>query len=84
MWSDRLYSNIMIGHMGTVWPMTPKGDPIGGNEPRIEATDSRRAGAGWQPFTSKRWKPQSTGQFNYYVPIGSGKSRLQVRLGLAD
>ena len=71
-WSDRLYSNIMIGHMGTVWPMTPKGDPIGGNEPRVEATNSIRSGAGWQPFTSKRWKPQSTAQFNYYVPIGSG------------
>lgn len=71
-WSDRLYSNIMVGHMGTVWPMTPKGDPVNGNEPRIEATDNRRSGAGWQPFTSKRWKPQSTGQFNYYVPIGSG------------
>ena len=71
-WSDRLYSNIMIGHMGTVWPMTPKGDPINGNEPRLEATDSVRSGAGWQPFTSKRWKPQSTAQFNYYVPIGSG------------
>ena len=71
-WSDRFYSNIMIGHMGTVWPMTPKGDPINGNEPRLEATDSVRSGAGWQPFTSKRWKPQSTAQFNYYVPIGSG------------
>ena len=71
-WSDRLYSNMMIGHMGTVWPMVPKGDPINGNEPRIEATTSVRSGAGWQPFTSKRWKPQSTGQFNYYVPIGSG------------
>ena len=71
-WSDRLYSNIMVGHMGTVWPMTPKGDPINGNEPRIEATNNLRSGAGWQPFTSKRWKPQSTGQFNYYVPIGTG------------
>ena len=71
-WSDRLYSNIMIGHMGTVWPMTPKGDPVSGNEPRVEATNSIRSGAGWQPFTSKRWKPQSTAQFNYYVPIGSG------------
>ena len=71
-WSDRLYSNIMIGHMGTVWPMVPKGDPVNGNEPRVEATDNRRSGAGWQPFTSKRWKPQSTGKFNYYVPIGSG------------
>ena len=71
-WSDRLYSNIMIGHMGTIWPMTPAVDPVNGKEPRIEATTSRRSGAGWQPFTRRRWKPQSTGQFNYYVPIGTG------------
>lgn len=71
-WSDRLYSNIMVGHMGTVWPMVPKVEPTGGKEPRIEATTDIRSGAGWQPFTRTRWKPQSTGQFNYYVPIGSG------------
>ena len=72
-WSDRLYSNIMIGHMGTVWPMVPKADPVNGNEPRVEASSGDvRSGAGWQPFTSKRWKPQSTAQFNYYVPIGNG------------
>ena len=62
----------MVGHMGTIWPMTPAVDPVNGKEPRIEATTSRRSGAGWQPFTRRRWKPQSTGQFNYYVPIGSG------------
>ena len=71
-WSDRLYSNIMVGHMGTTWPMVPKGDPINGNEPRIDLSTDVRSGAGWQPFTRNRWKPQSAGQFNYYVPIGSG------------
>lgn len=71
-WSDRLYSNIMVGHMGTIWPMVPNVEPVNGNEPRIEATTNVRSGSGWQPFTRSRWKPQSTGQFNYYVPIGSG------------
>ncbi len=70
-WSDRLYSNIMIGHMGTTWPMVPKADPVNGNEPRIDLSTNVRSGAGWQPFTRNRWKPQSTGQFNYYVPIGN-------------
>ena len=83
-WSDRLYSNIMVGHMGTVWPMTPKGDPINGNEPRIEATNNLRSGAGWQPFTSKRWKPQSTGSVQLLRADRNGEPRLQVRLGLAD
>ena len=71
-WSDRLYSNIMVGHMGTIWPMVPKVEPVNGNEPRFEATTGNFSGAGWQPFTRRRWKPQSTGQFNYYVPIGNG------------
>ena len=71
-WSDRLYSNVMVGHMGTTWPMVPKADPVNGNEPRINIDTNVRSGAGWQPFTRNRWKPQSTGQFNYYVPIGGG------------
>ena len=71
-WSDRLFSNIMIGHMGTTWPMVPNADPINGNEPRINLNNDHWSGAGWQPFTRNRWKPQSTAQFNYYVPIGNG------------
>ena len=71
-WSDRLYSNIMIGHMGTTWPMVPNVDPVNGKEPRINLATNIQSGAGWQPFTRNRWKPQSTGQFNYYVPIGNG------------
>ena len=71
-WSDRFFSNIMVGHMGTTWPMVPKADPINGNEPRFNLATSHVSGAGWQPFTRNRWKPQSTAQFNYYVPIGNG------------
>ena len=85
-WSDRFFSNIMIGHMGTTWPMVPKADPINGNEPRLNLANSHVSGAGWQPFTRNRWKPQSTAQFNYYVPIGraattsssAGTGRLTV------
>ncbi len=76
-WSDRLYSNIMVGHMGTTWPMVPKADPVGGNEPRINLANNVRSGAGWQPFTRNRWKPQSTGQFNYYMPVGGGSHDLK-------
>ena len=71
-WSDRLFSNIMIGHMGTTWPMVPNVDPVNGTEPRLNLANNHRSGAGWQPFTRNRWKPQSTAQFNYYVPIGNG------------
>jgi outer membrane receptor protein involved in Fe transport len=70
-WSDRLFSNILVGHFGFGWPMTPAVDPDT-NPPRIDLTTGQQRGAGWQPFTLDRWKPQSTGQFNYYVPSAAG------------
>ncbi len=70
-WSDRFFSNFLFGHFGLIWPMTPAVDPAT-NPPRIDLTTNQQRGAGWQPFTSQRWKPQSTGQFNYYVPSAAG------------
>ena len=70
-WSDRLFSNILVGHFGLIWPMVPAVDPAT-NPPRIDLTTNQRRGAGWQPFNSARWKPQSNGQFNYYVPSAAG------------
>jgi hypothetical protein len=70
-WSDRLYSNVLVGLFGFAWPMEPAVDPAT-NPPRIDLTTQQQRGAGWQPFTSRRWKPQSTGQFNYYVPQAGG------------
>lgn len=70
-WSDRLYSNIQINHFGFGWPMVPAVDPAT-NPPRIDLNTNNLTGAGWGVFTFNRWKPHSTGQFNYYLPIGSG------------
>jgi outer membrane receptor protein involved in Fe transport len=70
-WSDRFFSTFLVGHFGLQWPMTPAVDPAT-NPPRIDTTTGQRRGAGWQPFTSARWKPQSTGQFNYYMPSAKG------------
>ena len=70
-WSDRFFSNILAGHFGLIWPMVPAVDPAT-NPPRIDVATNQRRGAGWQPFDSWRWKPQSTGQFNYYVPSAAG------------
>lgn len=75
-WSDRLFSNILLGHFGFGWPMTPAVDPTT-NPARIDVTTSQRRGAGWQPFTIDRWKPQTTGQFNYYVPSAAGSHDLK-------
>ena len=70
-WSDRLYSNIQVNHFGFGWPMTPAVDPAT-NPPRFDSGTSDWSGAGWRPFTFNRWKPHSTGQFNYYLPTESG------------
>lgn len=70
-WSDRLYSNIQVNHFGFGWPMVPAVDPAT-NPPRIDLDTSNLTGAGWGVFTFNRWKPHTTGQFNYYLPVGSG------------
>ncbi len=70
-WSDRLYSNIQVNHFGFGWPMTPAVDPAT-NPPRYDSGTTDWSGAGWRPFTFNRWKPHSTGQFNYYLPTESG------------
>ncbi len=70
-WSDRLYSNIQVNHFGFGWPMTPAVDPAT-SPPRLDEGSNIWSGAGWRPFTFNRWKPHSTGQFNYYLPTASG------------
>ncbi len=70
-WSDRLYSNIQVNHFGFGWPMVPAVDPAT-NPSRIDTGTSVLSGAGFEVFTFNRWKPHSTGQFNYYLPTGSG------------
>ena len=70
-WNDRLYSNIQVNHFGFGWPMTPAVDPAS-SPPRLDTGTSFRTGAGWRPFTFNRWKPHTTGQFNYYLPTESG------------
>ena len=70
-WSDRLYSNIQVNHFGFGWPMTPAVDPAT-NPARVDNGTSFWSGAGWRPFTFNRWKPHTTGQFNYYLPTESG------------
>lgn len=66
-WSDRLSSTILVGYFGDEWQAVPTVDP-GPRPPRLDTATSMQSGAGWAPFTSSRWKPQSTGQFNYHLP----------------
>ena len=75
-WSDRLYSNIQVNHFGFGWPMVPAVDPASA-PPRIDLGTDKLTGAGWGVFTWYRWKPHSTGQFNYYLPTDAGSHDLK-------
>ena len=66
-WSDRLSSTVRVGYFGDEWQAVPTVDP-GAKPPRLDTATSTQSGAGWAPFTSSRWKPQSAGQFNYHLP----------------
>ena len=77
-WSDRLSSTILAGYFGDEWQAVPTVDP-GAKPPRLDTATSVESGAGWAPFTSTRWKPQSTGQFNYHLPTRrAGSHDLKV------
>ncbi|HXV64809.1 MAG TPA: hypothetical protein VEK15_29190, partial [Vicinamibacteria bacterium] len=70
-WNDRVFTNVFVGHFGFGWPMVPAVDPASRPARVDQATDQQR-GAGWQPFTWYRYKPQSTGQVSWYVPAAAG------------
>ena len=80
-WNDRLFSNILVAHFGFGWPMVPAvdpGSPTAQNRPaRIDLATNNQRGAGWQPFTFNRYKPHTTGQFNYYIPSAAGSHDLK-------
>ena len=80
-WNDRLFSNILVAHFGFGWPMTPAvdpGTPTAQVRPaRLDVESGNQRGAGWQPFTFNRYKPHSTGQFNYYIPDAAGSHDIK-------
>jgi hypothetical protein len=66
-WSDRLSSTVMVGYFGNERVAVPVVDPAT-SPPRLDTATGVQSGAGWAPFTSTRWKPQSTGQISYHLP----------------
>jgi len=80
-WSDRMFSNILVAHFGFGWPMVPAVDPgtptAPGRPARIDISSGDQRGSGWQPFTFFRYKPHSTGQFNYYIPDAAGSHDIK-------
>lgn len=66
-WSDRLSSSILVGYFGYDWDLVPIVDPVA-LPPRLDTATGLQSGAGWAPFRSSRWKPQSTGRISYRLP----------------
>ena len=66
-WSDRLSSTVMVGFFGSERQAVPVIDPALA-PPRIDSATGFQSGAAWAPFTSTRWKPQSTGHVDYHLP----------------
>lgn len=77
-WSDRLSSTVMGGYFGSERQAVPRVDPVTA-PPRLDTATGMQSGAGWAPFTSSRWKPQSTGQINYQLRTGrAGSHDLKI------
>ena len=77
-WSDRLSSTVMVGYFGNERVAVPVVDPAI-SPPRLDTATGVQSGAGWAPFTSTRWKPQSTGQISYHLPTDKvGSHDLKV------
>jgi hypothetical protein len=70
-WSDRVFGSVFVGLFGYGWPMEPRVDPET-HPPRLDVATGAQRGAGWQPFTYNRYKPQTTGSFSWYVPNKAG------------
>jgi outer membrane receptor protein involved in Fe transport len=76
-WSERLFSDILLGHFGYGYPFAPVVDPAT-NPPRIDLSTGKQRGAGWPSTKAGIWKPQSTGQLNYYLPQAAGSHDIKL------
>ncbi|MBI3402341.1 MAG: carboxypeptidase regulatory-like domain-containing protein [Acidobacteria bacterium] len=69
--SDRAFLNVNVGSFHLNWPMAVQVDPAV-NIPSIDRSTGAVRGAGWNAFTTSRWKPQATVRLSYYLPDKAG------------
>ena len=76
-----MFSKIMLGYFGYNYSQVIKeGYPrwTEGNVPRVDTATNVRSGPYWgPPFNYNRLKPQSLGQFGYYVPDKAGSHNFK-------
>lgn len=75
-WTNRFFTDIKVGLFGFGWPMVPSVD-WRSKPPRVDLATEVRAGAGWNPFTFDRNKPQINVTGTYYLPNVGGSHDLK-------
>ena len=75
-WTNRFFTDVKVGLFGFGWPMVPAVD-WHSQPPRVDLATSVRAGAGWNPFTFDRNKPQISATGTYFLPDVAGSHDLK-------
>src|SRR5262249_30777309 len=74
--SSRTFLDINAGAFHLNWPMVVQVDPAV-KIPEIDRSTQAIRGAGWNAFTTSRWKPQVKAQLTYYLPEKAGSHDLK-------
>ena len=74
--SSRTFFDVNVGVFHLNWPMVVQVDPSV-SVPSVDRSTTAVKGAGWNAFTSTRWKPQVKAQLTYYLPGKAGSHDLK-------
>ena len=69
--SSRAFLDINAGAFHLFWPMAVQVDPTV-KRPEVDRSTTAVRGAGWNAFTTSRWKPQVIARMTYYLPDKAG------------
>jgi carboxypeptidase family protein len=74
--TNRAFFDVNVGAFHLNWPMVVQVDPAT-RVPEIERATTAVRGAGWNAFTTSRWKPQLIAKLTYYLPEKAGSHDLK-------
>jgi Carboxypeptidase regulatory-like domain len=69
--SSRAFLDVNAGVFHLFWPMAVQVDPAV-RVPEVDRSTTAVRGAGWNAFTTGRWKPQLIARMTYYLPEKAG------------
>jgi hypothetical protein len=74
--TNRAFFDVNAGVFHLFWPMKVQVDPST-NIPSFDRSTTAVKGAGWNAFTTGRWKPQVIAKLTYYLPDKAGSHDLK-------